>query len=113
VGDDAARAGAALPGGAHRAKEDGARGQVQIGVVGDDDGVVAAQLQNGAAKAPGHGLADAAAGANRAGEGDQRQALVVGHELTHGAVAHGEGKDAADAVVGHDLVGDVLDGNGR
>jgi hypothetical protein len=39
-----------------------ARRQVEIGLVGDDDGVVAAQLQERAAEAPGHGLRHAAAG---------------------------------------------------
>jgi len=35
-------AGAALPGRAHRAEHRGAQGQIQIGVLTDDDGVVAA-----------------------------------------------------------------------
>ena len=33
-------------------------GQVQVGVLGDDDRVVAAQLQDGPAQPAGHGLAD-------------------------------------------------------
>ncbi len=42
MNDKAAGGGAALPGRAHGAEEDGPDGQVEVGVLGDDDGIVAA-----------------------------------------------------------------------
>ena len=48
--EQAARGGAALSGGAHRAEQNRAQRQIEVGVIHHDDAVVAAQLQNGAAQ---------------------------------------------------------------
>ena len=57
--DDAPRRRAALAGGANGAEQDRARGQIQVRVLGDDDGVVAAQFEDGPAEAAGDGFRDA------------------------------------------------------
>ena len=81
VEEEPAQAGAALTGGAHRAEEDRAQGEVEVGVGLDDDGVVAAEFEDAAAEALGAGLGDVPAHLGRAGEGDQRDARVVDHPL--------------------------------
>src|SRR3546814_1014507 len=72
VDEDAARAGAALAGGADRAEHDRRDRQLQVGGFVDDHRVVAAQLQQRASHALGDALADVAADLGRAGEADQR-----------------------------------------
>ncbi len=79
--EDAAGGGATLAGGADGAEQNGARGQVQVGRGGDDDGVVAAQFEQRAAQAALTTFADVAAHVGRAGGGDERQALVVGQSF--------------------------------
>ncbi len=68
--DDPPDGGAALAGGPDRAEEYGAGGQVQVSVMADDHGVVAAQLQDGATQAGSDCLGHAPAGGDGAGEGD-------------------------------------------
>ena len=76
VDDDAARAGAALAGGADGAEEDGAQRELQVGRRRHDDRIIAAQLEERAAEAPGHDLADAPAHAGRARGRHQRNPAV-------------------------------------
>ena len=107
--DQPARGGAALAGGADRAEEHGAHRHVEVGVGGDDDGVVAAELEQRPAEAPGDHLGDAPADRRRPGEGDERQAGVGEHPFADGAAgADDQGEDAGHAVIGHHLVGDAL-----
>ena len=74
--------------GAHRAEEDGARRHLQVGVGGDDDGVIAPQFQDAAAKAARDRLRHVAPHVGGAGEGDQRHAGVVEHHFSNlGAAA--------------------------
>ena len=82
--DEAARAGAALAGRADRAEHDRAQRQIQARVLGHDDRVVAAELENGAPEASRHDLRDAAADRRRAGERNQRQPPVLQHALADG-----------------------------
>ncbi len=65
VHDEAARGRAALAGRADGAEHDAARGHVQVGRGADDDGVVAAQLQQHAAEALRHARPHLAAHAGR------------------------------------------------
>ena len=58
VHEQAAKGGAALPGGAGGGEHDAAQRQVQVRARGDDGRVVAAQLQQDAAKALSHLRAD-------------------------------------------------------
>ena len=105
--------GAALPRRANGAEHDRAHRQVQPGVLGDDDGVVAAELEDGAPEPGGDGLGDVPADACRSGEGDERQPAIVQHPLAddRSAPDH-QRKHPLDAVIGHDAVGDVLHGDG-
>src|SRR5690606_29893515 len=114
VHEQAAGAGAALAGGADGAEDDGRDGQLQVGAGVDDDGVVAAQLQQRAAHAPGHALADEAADPGRAGEADQRDALVVDERL--GQVAAGvveQEEDVREAAGAQGFVADLHGGDRR
>ena len=70
-------------------------GAVEIGVVKDDVGGLAAQFQGQRLAAACGGLADAAANGGRAGEGDLVNVGVGGDHLAHGAVASDDIHDAA------------------
>ena len=74
----APRAGASLAGGAKCAEYDGARGEVEIGGLIDDDGVIAAELEQTATQSRRHGLRDLAADGGRAGERQQPDARIGG-----------------------------------
>ena len=67
VDDEAAEGGAALAGGAHGREGDGAQGEIEVGGGGDDGGVVAAELQDGAGEACGELRGYGAAHGGRAG----------------------------------------------
>ncbi len=71
-----ARRRAALAGGADGAEQHRGHHEVEIRRLVDDDRVVAAELEEAAAKAGGDSLADAAADLRRAGEADQSNAPV-------------------------------------
>ena len=75
--DDATCRRAALPGRADRAEDDRRNGQVEIGVLVDDDRVVAAEFEQAFAQAVREPFANAAADPGRAGERNQVDALVV------------------------------------
>ena len=68
--DHAARRGAALAGGAERRPEDPLDGEVEVGVVEDDDRVLAAELEVDVLEAVGRVLRDLDARLARAGERD-------------------------------------------
>jgi hypothetical protein len=53
--DHPARRRAPLPGRPHGAEENGTHGEIEASAFGDDDGVVAAELENRATEARGHG----------------------------------------------------------
>jgi hypothetical protein len=79
--EEAADGGAALAGGADGAEQDGAEGEVKVGVRGDDDAIVAAELEDGAANAPADNLGDPVAHAAASGGADERDAAVVQQAL--------------------------------
>jgi hypothetical protein len=109
--DEPARRGASLAGGADRTEEHRAERQLLVGVVHDDQRVVAAQLEQGASQPFSDHGANAAAHAAGTGGGDQRNAAVGKHPLAHlAAAANHEVENPADAVCVHHLVGDVLHG---
>ena len=81
VHEQAARGRAALAGGADGAEHNRRDRQLQVGAVVDDDRVVAAELEQRTAHAARDALADHAADLGRAGEADQRDALVVDEVL--------------------------------
>ena len=87
VRDDAAGAGAALPGRAHRAEQDGGEHQVHVGVGRHHDGVVAAQLEDGAAQPLPHNLRNPVAHPAAAGGRHQRDAPVVQQPVADGGAA--------------------------
>ena len=101
VDDDPAGGGAALAGGADGAEVDGLEGDVQVGLVADDDGVVAAQLQDELAEALLHQLAHVAAAGHGAGVGDQGHARVGVDEVAD--VAAPADDEAADGRVEAEL----------
>ena len=86
----------------------------RFGVFGDDDGVVAAELENGAAEAAGDDFGDVPADRCRAGERHKRQPAIVEHRFADRAArSDGQGEHAAHAVIGHHAIGDVLHGDRR
>ena len=111
--EEAARGGAALTGGADGGEDHGAEREVKVGVLVDDDGVVAAELEEAAAQAAGDGFADDAAHAARAGGGDERDAPVGDEALADLVVgAHDHAEDAGVAHAFGDAFGDALGGDG-
>ena len=114
VEEEPAQAGAALTGGAHRAEEDGAQRQVEVGVGLDDDGVVAAELEDAAAEASWRRLR------RRAGPccvepvketSGTRGSLIIRSPTTEPGPMD-EVEDALQAVPLHHGVADVLHGDG-
>ncbi len=104
--DDAARGGAALPGGAERRPEDAVDGEVEVGVVEDDDRVLAAELEVDVLEVVGGGLRHQDAGLARAGEGDHGH-VGVAHEPVAGLLA--VAVDEVDDAVGQPGLGEQLD----
>jgi len=80
--DDATSRRAALPGRPHGTEDDGGHDEVEVRLVGHDDRVVAAQLEDRAAEALAHHLRDAIAHLAAAGRRDERQARVVEQGVT-------------------------------
>src|SRR6185437_7580377 len=81
VDDEAAEGGATLAGGAHGGEGDAAESEVEIRRRSDDGGVVAAELEDGAAEAFGETGANGTAHGCRAGGGDERDEGRVDEEL--------------------------------
>ena len=79
VDQQSARRRAALSGGADRAEQNRGHHQVKVGVLVDDDGVVATELEQAAAKASRDALADASANVRGSGKAHEGNTLVV-HE---------------------------------
>ncbi len=73
----APRGGAALAGGSHRAEDDRRHREIEIGGFIDDDGVVAAELEQTLAEPLGDPHADLPSHMRRAGERDQGDAPVI------------------------------------
>ena len=86
VHDHAARGGAALARGAERRPDDPLDGEVEIGVVHDDDPVLAAELEMDVLEVVGGVLRHEHAGLARAGEGDDRDVRMA-HEPVAGLLA--------------------------
>ncbi len=109
----AARGGAALTGGSHRAKNDAGHRQVEIRRVVDDDGVVAAQLEQALAQPLGNLHADLPAHMSRAGERNQRHAAVSDEaHREFGAGVDENLKDRRQRVALQHTIADVLHGEG-
>ena len=103
---------AALPGRADRAEQDRARCQIEVCILGHDDGVVAAEFQDGAAESPGNGFGHVLPDDRGAGEGDQRQTVIVQHAISDAAAgADDQVEDSAQIVIRHDSIGNMLYGN--
>ena len=81
AGDDAARGGAALAGRAEGRPEDPLDGEVEVGVVHDDDGVLAAELEVDVLEVGGAVLGGLDPDLARAGERDQRHVRVLDEAL--------------------------------
>ena len=77
VHDEAARRRAALPRRADGAEQHGRHDEVEVGVLGDDERVVARALEQHAAEAAGHARRDVAADGRRPGERHERDARIV------------------------------------
>ena len=106
--------GAALAGGAHRREDDRRHRQIEIGVRRHDDGVVAAEFEDGAAEPAGDGGGDPPSRPGRAGERDQRNIAIVQQQFAdRPAAADDEVEQPLRQAVGGDDFGeDVLDGDG-
>ena len=112
VDEDSTRAGAALTSRADRAEDDRRHRQVEIGVLIDDDRVVAAELEQGLAKARRHTLADLASHGRRSGEGDEVDAPVVDEARCElGAAVDEELEDSRQPVLLEDAVAELLHGD--
>ena len=79
--EEAARAGAALAGGANRAEQDAAQQQLRVGVRERDDAVVAAQLEQRAAEPLRDRAAHLTPHVARAGSRNQRRTPVVNQQF--------------------------------
>lgn len=77
MGNQPAQGGAALPGGAHRAEQDAAHRQVEVGAWRQDHRVVAAQFEDAASETRRHPRRHFAPHASAAGGADQGDATVV------------------------------------
>ena len=88
VRNQAAQAGATLPGSAHGGKQNTAHGQIQIGTGRQNHGVVAAQFQNTFAKALGHFGRHDFAHASAAGGADQWHTRIAHQLVANGRIAH-------------------------
>ena len=108
--DDPPRRRAALPGRADRAEQDRARRQIEVRVLGDDDRVVAAELEDGAAEPLRHRRGDVLADLRGAGERDERQprGRSASARRRCGPGRSTSVKMPRSAVIGRDAVGDVL-----
>ena len=108
----AARRGAALAGSADRAEHDRRHGEVEVGELVDDDGVVAAEFEQALAEPARHALADVAADVRRAGERHEADAPVV--DEARRQVVRGIDEQLEDpgvAVALEHAVADVLHGD--
>ena len=76
--ENAPRGGAALAGGTHGAEHDRRNGEIQIGLLIDDDRVVAAEFEQALAETLRHARPDLAAHGRGAGEGQEGDARVIG-----------------------------------
>ncbi|VTR69364.1 hypothetical protein DESC_740103 [Desulfosarcina cetonica] len=116
VNDNPARGGAPLAGRSHSAENDGRDRHGQIGGGGDDDGIVAAKLQNGASESTGHHLGGVTPHAGGAGYRDQGDARILDQPLPDGtAASHHQRKEALGddiGIVAQNVGQDVLDGDG-
>src|SRR6202035_3734136 len=100
---------AALPGGAHRAEDDGRYGEVEVRGFVDDDGVVAAELEQALAQALGDANTHLASYVSRSGEGDQRDAPVIDEARREfGARIDEQLKDRRQAVTLEHAIANVL-----
>jgi hypothetical protein len=110
--DDAPRGGAPLARGADGPEEDRAGRELEVRVLGHDDGVVPTELEDGAAEAPGDGRSDMLAHLRGSRERDERQAAIAEHPFPDGPTrANRQREHAAHAVIGHHAVRHVLDGD--
>src|ERR1017187_1651434 len=111
--EEATRRGAALSRRAYGAKQNGTQHQVWIGIVHYDDAVVAAQLQDGAAEAPGDHFGDVTTHLGGSGKADQRNPRVADQALRHRlAGTDDQIEHALQAVPVENPVDGFLDGHG-
>jgi hypothetical protein len=106
VHDHAARGGAALPRGAERRPDDPVDREVEVGVVHNDDRVLAAQLQVDALELVGGVLEHLDAGLARAGQRDHRYVRVAHERVADRATA---AVDDVDDALGDARLGEQLD----
>jgi len=83
VQDKAPGSGASLARRANCAKQNRPHGKVQVGAGGDDNSIIAAQLQQRAPQAAGHQLGHVTAHSGRAGCGDERNPRVINQSLAN------------------------------
>src|SRR5450755_2638842 len=111
--EEAANAGAALPGRTHRAEENSAHGEIEIGIIHHDDRVVAAEFQQSAAQPAAHGFGDDVTHAARARGADQRNPAVFKKASADGGIiADDQAEYAAEVMTGEYAIGNLVYGNG-
>ena len=104
--DDAAGRGAALAGGAERRPDDAVDGEIEVGVVHDDDPVLAAELQVDVLEVLGGGLEHRDAGLPRPGQRDHADVRMPHDPVPHLAA---EPVHEVDDAVGHAGLDEQLD----
>ncbi len=96
---------AALASRADGGEEHRAQGEIEVGVGGDEDAVVAAELEQGATESVRQDLADRLAHAHRTGRRDHRETAIGGERGADGvAVADREVPDRRRSVGGEDAL---------
>ena len=110
VHDQAARRRAALPRRADGAEQHGRHDEVEVGVRGDDERVVARAFEQHAAEAAGHARGDVAADGRRAGERHERDARIVDDGVRVRVVGDREREDRGQRLLVDDAVGERLHG---
>ena len=109
VNDEASRGGATLTTRSNSAKHRRGNDHLEVRFRGDDDGVVSAQLQEGATETSSDSLCHNFAHADRACGRHEGNATVCGHHFTHSVIAVDDAACSSGEVVGlRHLVPNVL-----
>jgi hypothetical protein len=114
VNDEPARGGAPLARGTDGAENDVLEGQIEVGALGDDDAVVAAEFEETPTEACRDDLPDVPTHAAGTRGRDQREPAIGDQFLADDLIApDDQGKEAGMAQIGGDAIGDTAGGNRR
>ena len=99
MNDQAPGRGAALPTGAHGTEYDRPDGHIQIGMRGDDNGIIAPQLEQGPAQAGSYRLSYFFAHPGGTGSRQQGQAAIMGHQAAQHRIPDYQVEDSFGQII--------------